>query len=129
MGKKNKKNKGKTISAEWKAEYEWGTDGGDFLLKWKKERISASYEWSFEVDKKGYMKGVVYYDDDDNGEYNKRKDEKIGTLKGDYWEIFELPDYSFGDAKIYTKSGKLTLWDDDGDKIATGKISDPGDFF
>ena len=106
-----------------------GTDGGDFLLEWKKERISASYEWSFEVDKKGYMKGVVYYDNDNNGEYNKRKDEKIGTLKGDYWEIAELPDYSFGDAKIYTKSGKLTLWDDDGDKIATGKFCDPGDFF
>ena len=97
------------------------------MLKWKKERISASYEWSSEVDKKGYIKEAFYYDND---EYNKRYDEKIGTIKGDYWEMIELPDYSFGDAKINTKSGKLTLRDDDGEKMdITAKFSDPGDFF
>ena len=71
----------KTISAEWKAEYEWGTDGGDFLLKWKKDRISASYEWSLEVDKKGYMKGVAYYDNDNNGESNKDTTKKLASQK------------------------------------------------
>ncbi len=59
----------------------------------------------------------------------KKYDEKIDNLKVDYWAALDLHNPSFGDAEINKKSGKSTLWDDDGDKIATGKISDPGDFF